>query len=223
MRKLFLFFLLILLDQRAAVSVTYTFSANTLIVAAQINQNFTDLVNGVNNITTDQLASGSVTNDKMANNAIDEENIVDGAVSASKIDYKTDGLIVNDSGLAWGRAGDMLISANTATPDGFTDVSTTFENRYIKISSLETPLATGGSETHEHTVQGHSLTIAEMPQHNHGQTFVSSPKTNGDGSGGPFGSFQTMTNQGSGAAHTHGLTFANNTPLYVAIRMYQKN
>ena len=63
-----------------------------------------------------------------------------------------------------------------------------------------------GAHSHNPTIQGHALSISEMPAHTH---------TVGAGSGGSglesgqgnTGSTFTTSSQGGGAAHTHGITF----------------
>lgn len=65
-----------------------------------------------------------------------------------------------------------------------------------------------GAHTHAPTVQGHALTISEMPAHTH---TVPSGHTDTAGqlesNSGGTGTNTTTSSTGSGAAHTHGITF----------------
>jgi hypothetical protein len=49
------------------------------------------------------------------------------------------------NGLEVGRAGDLLLSSAAATPDGWTDVSATYSDKFIRINA--TALSTGGADT----------------------------------------------------------------------------
>jgi hypothetical protein len=129
------------------------------------------------------------------------------------------------------RSGDMLISSSTTTPTGWTDVSTTYDNKFIRITD-GTPLTTGGSDTHDHggSTGGTAITQAQLPNVN----FTASV---------PFGSFQssggagqslwsmgddngtdvTFSSGGSGNTHDHSISSASNVPAYIELRMYQKD
>jgi hypothetical protein len=89
------------------------------------------------------------------------------------------------------RSGDLLLSSNTTCPDGWTDVSAIYNGKMIRISS-GTPLETGGSDTHSHT-----LTEANLPAHTHGvgTLAVGSESAHTHGAG----SFAAA----SAGAHTH--------------------
>jgi len=94
----------------------------------------------------------------------------------------------------------------------------------------------GGSKTHTHTntlsVNGHVLTIAEMPSHTHSIAF-----TTGENDGSPNGNdvrnsqtpaeFTATTNSaGSNQAHTHGLSggvgTSSNIPPYKAYYIWER-
>ena len=71
----------------------------------------------------------------------------------------------------------------------------------------------GGADTHTHTVSGTALSTAQLPSHDHSKS--PTQFTPGTNSGSPFTRSTATGNQGSGNAHTHGITDATNFPPYV--------
>jgi hypothetical protein len=219
MKKYLFILFLILADTSAegSVTVTYTFSANTLIVAAQFNSNFTDVLSGINNVATAQIEDEAVITSKIA----------DDAVTIDKLDaYIADGVISGASGIDWGRQGDIILSSNTSAPAGFSDVSSTYGNKFIRIST-DTPLQTGGGDTHIHSTGSHTLTTDEIPAHSH---TVATSANYAQGTerltkNGTSALDNTSTSSvGGGASHNHGNTNAgSNVPAYVKTRMYMKD
>lgn len=73
-------------------------------------------------------------------------------------------------------------------------------------------VASSGGHSHTVTVQGHALTVNEMPAHTHS---VAASQSGGSGAveGGYTGSSQAITSgsTGGGQAHTHGATIAADT------------
>ena len=218
----------ILFDEFGGTLAITRKTANTLITAAGFNTNYAEI-------------------EAIVNGDIDATNIEDDAVTAAKLasdvvraDYglvqhtdgslyvETYGLInVGANGVAWGRAGDMLLSSSVTTPDGFTDVSATYADKFIRVSA--TALSTGGANTHTHTAttDSHTLTTAEMPAHTH--SFYAHPGTGltctvrtGDAGSGNSGANDTSST-GGGGGHTHTVTTAagDNVPAYFTLKMYQ--
>jgi len=127
---------------------------------------------------------------------------------------------------AW-RTGDKILSSNTEIPTGWSDISATYTDNFIRISS-GTPLSTGGANTHDHgAVTGsHTLTIAEMPNHAHTYGTYTSNQPGSTYQHGDYYQFSNPTDTtsyvGGGGGHDHTIASANNIPVYVQMRMYSK-
>ena len=149
--------------------------------------------------------------------------------SGGKLRVDGYGLIsLSSDGVIWGRTGDMLFSSSGTTPDGFTDVSATYANKFIRVSA--TALSAGGADTHTHAA-GSLL----GPSHIHTSSST-------DDGGTLQGLYSTTTGTGVNngdqrQAHKHVFTTAasgtgavtgtsasgDNVPVYVTLKMYQKN
>lgn len=118
------------------------------------------------------------------------------------------------------RTGDILLSSSTTTPSGWTDASTTYDNKFIRITD-GTPLTTGGSDTHTHAAGSYAA-----PAHDHGGTTGSTAGTLGDVTGGGSDATATHTHtisQQAAATITGTSASSSNVPAYIEIRMYTKN
>lgn len=144
------------------------------------------------------------------------------------------------------RSGDLMLSTNTSAPSGWSDVSSTYNNKFIRISS-GTPLNTGGSDTHSHT-----LAVENLPSHTHGagslatssagshtHTIQTYKGTAGESSKKVQGETSTDTeatpSTNSAGAHTHSITGSteatgsgqaftgDNVPAYVQVRIFEKD
>lgn len=127
------------------------------------------------------------------------------------------------------RTGDKLLSSNTNTPTGWTDESTTYDDKFIRLSK-DTPLDTGGANTHDHgaATGSHTLTSAEVPSHSH--TFAVNQAAGGGSNTSVYnnvGASETGTlstsSSGSGGGHTHTVASADNVPAYIQLKIYSKN
>jgi hypothetical protein len=132
------------------------------------------------------------------------------------------------------RTGDLLMSSHASAPAGFSDVSATYADKFIRISS-GTPLTTGGSDTHTHGAgsyasQNHSHTIPASTTY----SSVVSKASTGDGRLGikwGSGNYEInrryinsdITTSTEGAAITGTSASANNIPAYVCVKVYSKN
>lgn len=122
------------------------------------------------------------------------------------------------------RTGDILLSSNTGTPLGWTEITATYDGKFIRIGA-GTALDTGGADTH--TTPSHTLLTAEMPAHTHpideskrgGYAALNEFYTVATGGGSPT-TFNSDSTGGDGG-HTHGA--ADNVPAYVQVKMYSKD
>ena len=135
-----------------------------------------------------------------------------------------------------------MLFQQTSAPSGWTKVTSGVDNRALRLVSgtvgmggannftnvLNSTVTTGGG-----IVQNHTLTVAQMPAHQHDTSVTNSnlfPSYGGVtiGYGGP-GQYPattfTMSNTGGGQAHNHGLTQPsfNLNVAYTDVIIAQKN
>lgn len=223
-------------EQGALVTPSFSFSPNTLISSSQVNTVITELKDGINAVDTTQISANAITKALLNSDVVrtgyglsqhtdyslqvdvSDTNpcleIADGGVRA-----KVYGLINRTSdGLTWGRSGDMLLSSSATTPDGFSDVSSTYANKFIRISA--TALSAGGSDSHTHGIGTYATAADGSHYHKATSDSVSdNPMFNDYAASGYYTSTAT--------AHTHTLSgssaSADNIPAYITLKMYQKN
>ena len=110
------------------------------------------------------------------------------------------------------KTGDWMLSAIGHQRTGWTEVSASYANKFMRINA--TPLVTGGADTHSHTLE-----IANLAAHTH-QLY-----RGGYGAG----SYVTVgANASAGAMATDpagsGTAFTGaNVPAYVQVRVFQKD
>jgi hypothetical protein len=224
------------------------FVANTDATAAAQNANCDIVEAVVNALDADNLAADSVQAvalnpdvvraDKGLSQHTDGTLQVDVSDTNPCLELSDGGLrakvygVINrtSDGLTWGRTGDVIFSSSASTPDGFTDVSATYEGKMVRVSA--TALSTGGADTHTHggVTGGHSLTEAELASHRH--TLEGHYSANGsrvaNAAHSSAGAAETtctadaMGLTGSGDAHTHTISSGDNVPAYITLRAYSK-
>ncbi len=108
-------------------------------------------------------------------------------------------------------AGDWITSSVTTARTGWTNVSATYANKFMRIGA--TPLSTGGADSHSIT-----LITDNLPSHTHSVTTYtgSGAFSNVLGGGGTVISAYAPTYTGSNVAFT-----SDNVPVYVAVVIFQ--
>lgn len=133
------------------------------------------------------------------------------------------------------RSGDQMLSSNSSAPSGWTDVSGTYNNKFIRISS-GSPLTTSGADTHTHGVGSYAA-----PSHSHPQNMGSANPSSAisDDIAASSGVGQQMGHvvegglslnfvltgvsaNGAGAI-TGSSASGDNVPAYVQLRIFQKD
>ena len=111
------------------------------------------------------------------------------------------------------KTGDWMLSSVTTARSGWTNVSSTYQNKFMRIHA--TPLSTGGSDTDSIT-----LTTAELPAHSHTYTFDNSVSTGATiaGGGTTANDSASTASSGSGAAFT-----VDTVPAFVQVVVFQKD
>ena len=213
--------------------------AATLATAAAMNTNYDEIeavINGAidaDNIEDDAVSAAKLNSDVVrANYGLVQHT--DGALYVDVSDTNpslelTDGGLrakvygmINRTanGLTFGRSGDVILSSCTDTPDGWTDVSATYADKFIKISA--TALSTGSASA-TGTSDSHTLTIAEIPAHTHNVNGQVGSRWGAEHPTIIDGGTQASSSTGGGGGHTHGITLTTVSPAYVTLKMYQKS
>jgi len=140
-------------------------------------------------------------------------------------------------------AGTVMVFHQAAAPTGWTKV-TTHNDKALRVvsgngggSGGSTAFSTAFNHTHadNFSVNNHTLSIAQIPSHNHGYT-GSQGRADADGSGdlstsvgaaNSYVSYTKLENQGSSQPHNHGLagsvTSQTIAPHYVDVIICSKN
>jgi len=124
------------------------------------------------------------------------------------------------NGLTFGRTGDVILSSNANTPDGWNDVSSTYGDKFIRISA--TALSAGGDDEHTHTGPSHTHAMSG----NTGQstlknyTHMNGNTPNPDHP--PAAHVHSIGSIATTAGGTSNTGVASDVPAYITLKAYQK-
>lgn len=117
-------------------------------------------------------------------------------------------------------SGDWLFSSVTTAHTGWTNVSSTYTDKFMRINA--TPLTTGGSDSHTHGVGSF-----QVPSHNHTGVTGGPSNTNfllgGGGTATPDNNHTHTIATQAAAAITGTSASANNVPAFVQAVLFQKD
>ena len=122
-------------------------------------------------------------------------------------------------------AGDIILSSNTAARTGWTLISTSSDNMYIKLGNVM--MTTGGSAQLTGSSGAYTLQVADIPSHTHGG--LHDPVSAGGDMndhlnwGASAASVAVSDATGGGGSHKHDLTSVDNSPLFVEVGAWQKD
>jgi len=187
-------------------------------------------------INSEHIAAGAVDLEHMASQSVDEDNLyISNAGSNGQFLSKQSG---NNGGLTWADAGGAIPSGTvmaffqSGAPTGWTKV-TSQNDKMLRVVS-GTGGGTGGSAAvsspaHNLAAGSHTLSVSEMPSHNHttagGAQFASGGSTGtkyyqNNTNGGPaINAINTanMSNTGGGSGHSHNMSGSITTPQYIDV------
>lgn len=213
-------------ERGTTFAVTNDFTANTVISSSQMNTNFGDVESAINSIE-DYIGTGVITNAMLAQ--ITTAGKVSGAALTGLASVPSGAGILPGANVF--ESGDVLLSTIAKTESGWTEITSTYSEKYLRVGS--TGLATGGAASHTHAVGSYAF-----PDHKHdfateasGGTIFGSRKIGVTGGycGSDTGTGLTLpalldeTESDAGAAVTGTSAAGDNTPLYVDFRLFQKD
>jgi len=217
-----------ILNDKGSFAVTYDFSPNTVIASSNVNTNFADIETAINDIDT-YIGTGVITNAMLA--TINTAGKVSGAALTSLANTPSAaGILPVANGGTEFDSGDICLSTTAKDESGWTEITSTYAGKYIRIGS--TGLATGGAATHTHaagsyTNGAHTHTLATGTQSgSQAQNYLMSSggyiMSQGTGSG-TSACVKVTTTSGGTATITGTSAAGANTPLYVDLRLFQKS
>lgn len=149
---------------------------------ASFTSKLTDLLNDIyDNLKSAKISTTAPVATEMQEGEI---RVVHNATQASRtIAYKYQGTVYQTSLGGDFLQGDWIVSTVTTAHSGWTNVSATYSNKFMRINA--TPLTTGGADTHTHAAGSfaapahdhgaatgsYTLTTTDIPAHTHGITF----------------------------------------------------
>jgi len=124
------------------------------------------------------------------------------------------------------RAGDMLLSSSTSAPTGWTDVSATYNNEFIRVSSGATlQTSTMPVQTHAHGMNSHTHSTPNHLHNLYSNTSAGGRDTLETVAGGAAANTNHIASSGAGTsgAASGDTENAGATTAYRTLRMYQKD
>src|SRR3990167_1595687 len=160
---------------------------------ASFTSKLTDLLNDIyDNLKSAKISTTAPVATEMQEGEI---RVVHNATQASRtIAYKYQGTVYQTSLGGDFLQGDWIVSTVTTAHSGWTNVSATYSDKFMRINA--TPLTTGGADTHTHTAGSYA-----GPSHTHTAT------TSNEVDNGTFGS-PVYPGGTAGDVHNHTLTTA---------------
>jgi len=146
--------------------------------------------------------------------------------SGGKLRVDGYGLIsLSSDGVIWGRTGDMLFSSSVTTPDGFTDVSATYTNRFIRINATALTEANMPVITHAHGMNSHTHTT---PDHLHSMWVNTNAGGRDtletcDGDHLSNTNFSVSSGSGTSGAASGNTENGGESCVYITLKAYSKN
>lgn len=229
----------ILLDETATtLSITrvVTGAIATAASMAARDAEIEAIVNGAidsdNNIVADGVKKGAINADVVRTNYglaqhTDGSLYVDVSDTNPSLELTDGGLrakvygLINrtSNGLTFGRSGDILLSTISTALNGWTNVSATYSNKFIRINA--TALSAGGSDSHTH-----SAGSFQIAAHSHGGVTggaeVAASGSNRTFNTATYHHYHNISEQAA-ATVTGTSASADNVPAYVTLIMFQKD
>jgi len=187
-------------------------------------------------INSEHIAAGAIDLEHLSSQSVDEDNLyISNAGSNGQFLSKQSG---NNGGLTWADAGGAIPSGTvmaffqSGAPTGWTKV-TSQNDKMLRVVS-GTGGGTGGSAAvsspaHNLAAGSHTLSVSEMPSHNHttagGAQFARGGSTgnkfylNNTNGGNSINAINTanMSNTGGGSGHSHNMSGSITTPQYIDV------
>jgi len=181
------------------IAIPYVFANNTVADATEVNSNFSTIYSDYNGgILNANISAFAAIDDSKLAQITTAGKVAESAIS--NYPFKT---------------GDWVLSTVDTARTGWTNVSATYSNKFMRINA--TPLTTGGADTHVHAGPSHTHSVPALS--------ISAPSQASGGSG-PycFAASSASTGTGTtGAEGTGNTGSADNIPAYVQVVIFQKD
>ena len=118
------------------------------------------------------------------------------------------------------KSGDWILSTVATARAGWTNVSATYSNKFMRINA--TPLSTGGADTHTHTGPSHTHDVT-IPKTGWSRTTVGADTISMYDPAGDVTMNTRTLSAAAGAAGTGTTSSGDNVPAYVQVVVFQKD